>query len=396
MATLTVDRRAGEIVGYNIQWCENRRRYTIYLSSRTYRRKTAERFKEMVETLVYYRKNGTHVPDKAVANWLTTAPAELQAKLAKVGLINVTKSKTCQELWDACLKHKKTAVKETSMKMYRQCQEHFFKQFSTTELIEKITAERLLEWKTSMQSAGQAVTSVAKYVQATKMVFDWAVDHDWLTKNPGKNIPNVKIINRDKDRMISMEEYAKLLDACPSQDWRTIIAMARIGGLRCPSELLSLRWSDIDWVGNRFLVRSPKTERYSRHRERVVPLFPELRKVLERHFALDEAKGNEFVIQGFQGTTWQLKHGFDRIAVKSGLGVILKPFVNMRKTRSNEVVRDFGEVKESLWIGHSTKVMREHYFCLSDDDFLEAAGGLGNPISHAKSHAKLAVDDGIR
>ena len=89
-----------------------------------------------------------------------------------------------------------------------------------------------------------------------------------------------------------------------------------------------------------------------------------------------------------------MKHGFDRIAVKSGLGEIPKPFVNMRKTRSNEVVRDFGEVKESLWIGHSTKVMREHYFRLSDDDFLEAAGKMDSPISHAKSHVMSTVTDG--
>jgi len=375
MATLTVDRRSGEIVGYNIQWYENRRRYTIYLSSRTYRRKTAERFKEMVETLVYYRKNGTHVPDKAVANWLAAAPNELQAKLAKVGLINVTKSKTCQELWDACLKHKKTAVKESSMKMYLHCQEHFFNQFSPTELIEKITAEGLLEWKAAMLSSGHAVNSVAKYVQTTKMVFDWAVDQDWLTKSPGKNVPNGKMVNRDKDRMISMEEYAKLLEACPNQEWRTIIALARIGGLRCPSELQRLRWADVNWPENRFLVRSPKTERHVKHRERVVPLFAELRRVLEQHFcSLGAADENGFVIQSFQETTWQLKHGFDKIAVEAGLGEIRKPFINMRKTRSNEVVRDFGEVKESLWIGHSTKVMRDHYFRLSDDDFLDAAG----------------------
>ena len=395
MATLTVDRRSGEIVGYNIQWCENRRRYTIYLSSRTYRRKTAERFKEMVETLVYYRKNGTHVPDKAVANWLTAAPAELQAKLAKVGLINVTKSKTCQELWDTCLKHKKADIKEKSMCVYRQCQNQFFKQFSPTELIEKITADRLLEWKTSLLSAGHAATSVAKYVQATKMVFDWAVDQDWLTKSPGKRIPNVKIVNRDKDRMISMEEYAKLLDACPNQEWRTIIALARIGGLRCPSELQQLRWKDVNWTENRFLVHSPKTERHARHRERVVPLFSELRKVLEQHFSsLDAADDNDFVIRGLQGTTWQLAHGFERIASKACLGTILKPFINMRKSRSNEVVRDFGEVKESLWIGHSTRVMRDHYFCLSDSDFEEAVGKLGNPISHAKSHVVSTTNGG--
>jgi len=136
MATLTVDRRAGKVVGYNIQWCENRRRYTIYLSSQTYRRKTVERFKEMVETLVYYRKNGTHVPDKAVTNWLTTAPAELQAKLAKVGLINVTKSKTCQELWDTCLEHK-TDIKPSSRRLYRYSQMFFSRLFRQANLSKK-------------------------------------------------------------------------------------------------------------------------------------------------------------------------------------------------------------------------------------------------------------------
>ena len=45
--TLTIARRSGKIVAHqnqyrNIQWCENRRRYTIHLSSRTYRRKTVE------------------------------------------------------------------------------------------------------------------------------------------------------------------------------------------------------------------------------------------------------------------------------------------------------------------------------------------------------------------
>ena len=215
---------------------------------------------------------------------------------------------------------KKADIKESSMKAYLHCQEHFFKQFSPTELIETITAERLLEWKTSMLVAGCATNSVAKYVQTTKMVFDWAVDQDWLTKSPGKKIPSGKMANRAKDRMISMEEYAQLLDACPNQEWRTIIALARIGGLRCPSELQGLRWSDIHWTENRFLVHSPKTERHEGHRERLV-----------------------------------------------------RPFDNMRMSRSNGVERKFGSKKESLWIGHSEKVMVKHYLVLEDEDFAEAA-----------------------
>jgi integrase len=260
MATLTVDRRAGEVVGYNIQWCEGKRRHTIHLSSRTYRQKTVERFKEIVETLVYYRKNGTHVPDKAVTNWLSAAPAELQEKLAKAGLINVTKSKTCKELWETYLKHRQETVKKSTMNSYRHCQGVFYETFSQNEFVEKVTADRLLNWKAALLTRF-APTSVAALLKIAKTVFGWAVDQDWLLKNPLGKIPIGSFINRDKDRIVTMDEYTKLLDACPNQEWRTIIALARIGGLRCASELQQFRWSDVHWTENRFLVRSPKTER---------------------------------------------------------------------------------------------------------------------------------------
>jgi len=108
----------------------------------------------------------------------------------------------------------------------------------------------------------------------------------------------------------------------------------------------------------------------------VVPLFAELRTELEKHYSLDETKENEFVIEHYQKTSWNLYTPFQTIARRAGLAVIIRPFDNMRMSRSNEVVRDFGEVKENLWIGHSTQVMRDHYFRLSDDDFLDAAGKL--------------------
>ena len=170
----------------------------------------------MVETLVYYRKNGTIVPDKAVANRLADIPAELQTKLANAGLITVTKSKTCQELWDMCMKHRATEVKPKTLKLYRLYQTVFFETFSPSEPIEKVTAEQLLEWKTALLTE-YATASVAGIVKVAKMVFEWAVDQDWLIKNPLKKIPNGSFVNRKNDRIISMEEYAKLLDACPKQ-----------------------------------------------------------------------------------------------------------------------------------------------------------------------------------
>jgi len=210
-----------------------------------------------------------------------------------------------------------------------------------------MTADRLLEWKTALLTK-YAPASVAGFVRVAKMVFDWAVDQDWLTRNPMKKISTGSFVNRDKDRIISMDEYAKLLDACPNQEWRTIIALARIGGLRCSSELQQLRWSNVNWAENRILVHSPKTEHHERHRERNVPLFPELRAELERHFSLDETQGNEFVIEHYQKTCWNLNAPFQAIARRAGLGKVVRPFDNMRMSRSNEVLARWGQAKESV------------------------------------------------
>ena len=38
--------------------------------------------------------------------------------------------------------------------------------------------------------------------------------------------------------------------------------LSRYGGLRCPSENLALRWSDVDWERGRLRVPSPKTEHH--------------------------------------------------------------------------------------------------------------------------------------
>ena len=370
MATLTIERRSGRITGYNIQWREDKRRRTIYLSPKRYAKKTAERLKEIVEALLYYRRNGIVALDKSVEVWLQNASVEIRTKLEKAGLIIANQAKTCQQLWEALLKSKVDA-KERTLIIYRRSQALFQEHFPPTEYIDKITAEQLLQWKAALQTRFASAT-VAGHLKNAKIVFNWAVEHEWLQKSPTRGISIGSFVNRDNDRIITMDEYAKLLDACPNQEWRAIIALARIGGLRCPSELNQLRWTDVRWSENRFLVCSPKTERHEGHRERLVPLFPELRLELQKHFSSREVD-SEFVIAGHQGTSWNLNTTFRKISKVAGLGKIVRPFDNMRMSRSNEILNRFGPGKESLWIGHSARVMREHYLHLSDEDFLEAS-----------------------
>lgn len=52
-------------------------------------------------------------------------------------------------------------------------------------------------------------------------------------------------------------------------------AVGPLDGLRCPSEVLSLRWCDIDGGKGRIRVPSPKTEHIKGMASRIIPLFPE-------------------------------------------------------------------------------------------------------------------------
>jgi len=65
-------------------------------------------------------------------------------------------------------------------------------------------------------------------------------------------------------------------------------------------------------------------------------------------------------------------------------------------SRSNEVRKRWGQMLESLWIGHSERVMKDHYALVSDEEFAEAAKAeLEIPVFHAHDHAKPTVNNGL-
>ena len=125
---------------------------------------------------------------------------------------------------------------------------------------------------------------------------------------------------------------------------------------------------------NRFHVYSPKLNSHEHLRDREVPLFPLLLTELDR---LRLGNGDEeYVINRFRDRQKvSLGKPFTDIAVKAGIGRIVRPFDNMRASRSTEVHRDYGEKAESVWLGHSEKIAKECYLNVTDEDFDAAASG---------------------
>ena len=99
--------------------------------------------------------------------------------------------------------------------------------------------------------------TVNKLLTLTAMVFNYAVRHNWTASNPAACIEKVKRPAREKEeeQALALEagEVQRLI-AAAHEPWRVILPTAVKTGLR-QSELLGLRWADIDFDAGLLHVR---------------------------------------------------------------------------------------------------------------------------------------------
>ena len=206
-----------------------------------------------------------------------------------------------------------------------------------------------------------ALYTIRKRLQFATMIFRAAKRSRLIQENPFEGVSVKKPKQRAKQRFITREQTERLLDKCPNSHWRSIVALARYGGLRCPSEVLSLRLDDIDWERNRILVHAPKTEHHPGRETRLIPLFPELRAILAE--ALEIAgDGAVYVVDermrlsslcdaGWRNTN--LRTTFLKIIARAGLTAWPRPFHNLRSSRQTELEQQFPSYVVCEWLGNS-------------------------------------------
>jgi len=183
-------------------------------------------------------------------------------------------------------------------------------------------------------------------------------------------------VNKERDHYVTREETRAVLDACLDVEWRAIVALARYAALRCPTEVLGLRWADVLWGTGRLRVQSQKTKHHSGAGIRFVPICPELEAILAECFEAAEP-GAEFVIMRYRGARSNLRTQLGRIIADAGLKPWPKLFQNMRATRETEWIKEenFSESTVSEWVGHTVAVGRKHYHQSMEADFERARKG---------------------
>ena len=162
--------------------------------------------------------------------------------------------------------------------------------------------------------------------------------------------------DRARTRYLSPEEKAKLLAAC-SPELRRVVLMALKTGMR-KSELLFLRWLDVDFGANLIKIRKSKSGRM-----RFIPLHPDVLKVLT-----GLPKGGDYVFAGSSGDAltvdgW-VRTQFDAALDKAEIRNFR--FHDLRHTFASEMVMLGADLKTvSELLGHATTAMTERYSHLS-------------------------------
>ena len=225
-------------------------------------------------------------------------------------------------------------------------------------------------------TVGLAENTARKHIAISRQFFTAAIESNLIENNPfkGKGQPVTIRPNPNRFFYVTQEMAEKVLETCPDAQWRLIFGLARWGGLRCPSEVLRLKWQDVDFENNRFTVHASKTERHADAGIRTVPMFPELRPLFQDAF--DNAKeGDIYCITRYRDKSVNLRTQLSKIIRRAGLEVWPKLFQNCRSTRETELFKMTGGNIKAVcsWIGNSPAVAMQHYAQVTEADIQEAA-----------------------
>lgn len=352
---------------YRVQWVDaNKRRKSIRLPGHS--AKDADHVARKVQALAGCKASGRPL-DMDVACWLADIGDDLRNKLADAGLCERRASAKLGPFIETYITSRTEAASNT-VRNWRNTKAKLVAFFGEERDLRSITPGDADDWRQRMVNDELSEATISKAVKHAKQFLKAAVRKRLADANPFHELKAGGEKDASRQAYIDKEAAAEVLDACPDAEWRLIFALARFGGLRTPSELLNLKWCDIEWANQRFTVASVKTT------ERTVPIFPELRPYLEDADAL-APEGRVYVVNRYRGDSANLRTQLLRILRKAGVKPWPRLFHNLRASCQTDLENCFPSHVVCRWLGNSEAVARRHYLQVTEEHYQQATAGGG-------------------
>ncbi len=353
-------------------------------------RKGAEAVGRHVEALLAAKISGQPIP-RDTAVWLAAVGEPLLSRLAAAGLVAARKKKAVSEL---LAEHLARQDVKPSTKAIRAVWGRQLVQLLGDRPVQSITARDAEAVRDGLVRSGLAPATVGRQLRFARQLFRLAVLGGAIDRNPFDALAhNFREGNLPQRDYAPADDVERLLAVCPPP-WRVLVGLARYAALRCPSEALLLRWSDVDLPGRRLTVSSPKTESQGKP-WRVVPVAPRLAELLSDAWELAPAGAGHVVdLPQYRGKSgnWvgcNLRTQLARLMRRAGV-LWKRPFRVLRSSCVTDWAREHPVHCVAAWAGHTVPVAGRHYLTVTDADFARATGGAKSGAPAAQKEAQQA------
>lgn len=342
-------------VSYNVKFYKQGKIHKIFLDS-GYTQRDAENVKMAVESFLNAERKLEPL-DRRTRIFFETAPPDLLKRLGSLGFDIARTQLSVADVWNEFRRYEEATVKESTF-IHRETVFNRFQAFFSEDVrFSDLSPVRVQEFRDELVKR-YAPTTVAKSIVDLRTFGAWAIKRGYATTNPFKEVPTGKTGNRDRDFQVPADWAPRILEACPTQNWRTLFCLWRFAGLRQQEPMLLTRES-VDLGERKLRVYATKTERYENGGFRTVPIVPLLAKELKEQLRVIP-KNENYLIFGNRRKAFD--RGFQYILIQAGLPRWEKTFQNMRSSCENDwIAEGIPSHVVASWLGHSVKTQEKYY-----------------------------------
>jgi integrase len=382
MASLSKTNGAWRILFYD----RDKTRRTIFLG-RIFEDDEVEAVFSRVKSLINAQILGQPIENKD-ATWLAGKGSIIRPKLEAAGLVPKyiqPKQQTVEAFLECYIERYGGTKKKSTIQNWQKAIKNLVDYLPKGIQVSEVTVGHVKEFIEKLRPL-YAKSTLHRRVTTASQFFKDAVDWEMIQKNPfakhNPKRPSGESPNEyvDKSVIYKMFEFA-------NPTWKAILALSRFGGLRCPSETLSLKWQDIDFETSMMAVPQPKLEHIDGRAVRTCPLFPDLADVLSELFnATTEQIGkppslDSYVIDKPEYRAAAARNGWKnanlrtqchKLREKAGIPKWDRLFHSLRASLETDLEKEHSLHVVCAWLGNNKKVARESYLLVTDADYERA------------------------
>ena len=224
--------------------------------------------------------------------------------------------------------------------------------------VSDMTADDINRIKTAETVKGVKGVTIAGRMRVLRTLLRWAVKHGYMDAVP--EWPEMPPLIYEKLVPPTPAEIRAMLDVAPEHIKRVIILGSQMGIRVGPSELLRLRWSDVDI--KRKVVRVPSSRKNPREPWREVPIREELLPMFEKWKETDASTYAVYVVNRKGKQIGSIKKAWALTLKKAGITRRIRPY-DLRHTFATEAIAagvDIGTVASLM--GHTDPTMLLNHY----------------------------------